>query len=222
MSRPASPSTDIPAIMSDQPVGTALPAMTIEPLGPDEHAKVFINEILDDMTDLDASFDAQDTADLAQMLESTQVFQEKIKTKLRNSNGRDGQLKDVQKAIRERQKTLLICLKEGNMSRKKLADIVEAFRNLTIRICGIMGKTVYELSLYQEVLNLLSIIPKNGDNTERALLLKFVFNSMNLQVKLLLKGNSDRLNDLEDVLRDFAAHMATIVNAQLDASEDCL
>lgn len=179
-------------------------------------------EISDDLTDLEASTDAQVTADLAQMLESTQVFQEKVKTKLRNSLSRGEQLKDVHMAIRERQILLLLNQKVENMTAKKLTNIVEAFRSLTISICGIMGKPVYELALYQEVLNLLSVIPKNVDNVQRTLLLKFVFNSMNLQVKLLLKGNSDRIGDLKEVLKDFANHMGTIADAQLDASEICL
>lgn len=85
-----------------------------------------------------------------------------------------------------------------------------------------MGHKVVDLALYQEVLALLRLIPKNGDNMDRTKLLKFVFNSMNLQVNLLLKGNSDRINDLQEVLEEFAEHMNQIVLAELGAEDEAL
>lgn len=93
-----------------------------------------VNEILDAFAEVDAAAEAQDTADLAGMLESTLRVSETIKTKLRNSLSRDSLLKAVEKTIKERQKALLSSLKSGSLTNKKMSDLLEAFRQLDCKI----------------------------------------------------------------------------------------
>jgi hypothetical protein len=186
------------------------------------------NEILDAFAEeVDAVAEGQDTVDLAGNLDSNLKFTKAIKTRLRNSINRESLLTEVEETIKERQKALLCSLKSGNLTNKKMNDVVEAFRQLTVKLCNIMGHKVnghpvIELALYEEVLALLRLIPKGSDNVDRTKLLKFVFNSMNLQVKLLLKGNSDRITDMQGVMEEFAEHMNQIALAQLGPDDEAL
>jgi hypothetical protein len=178
----------------------------------------------DDGTD-EVSFEFDDGPDdgtdaLAELLENCCATRSLIEDKIRKSQGRGDLLIAVHKTIKENQKELVKGLENGSLTKKKLSAIVEAFRVLVTKMCNIMGRTVVDLGLFQEVVALLQKIPKKGYGEDRILFLKFIFNSLNLEVSLLLKGNAEHVDDLKDVVKAFVETAAAINDCIDDPTDE--
>jgi hypothetical protein len=118
---------------------------------------------------------------------------------------------EIQKArvvVLNKRDTLKVSIGTGNMTQSKFGQVLESFKSVFERLSVIVNKRTFtdaSKGVCDKLLGLVKLIPKDGDNTNRFVLLDFVFEHCLLHLNfafVLSKKSLKNYTALADIVND--------------------